>query len=385
MLVANPNFSVAPNVLERNFVRADLGPLAFIIGRKIAKMEFETELRGNGRSNSGLLTDLPIIGRLLRACGYEATASGAGTETVIGPYSIGDDPVPVTVTASASGATNTDVVTYWIEVTTGGASGTAQITITSDTVGEGVAANSITSGTPEVLGTLGATFTASWTGNLVLGQRWVVWLLPPGTKLKPRSDGFESVTLVMNKDGVQHLMAGSFGTFEITASAGAYASIKWTFTGTYAAPTDVTLPTTVVFEKTLPAQVELGRLKLDNYQAIVEKFTFNQANDIQIRPDVSSSDGYIGIRIVGRKPEGGVNPEAEAVADYDFWNRMATAQRMPFNMRVGTVPGNIVWMFGSNTQYTGLTYTDRNGILTYDAGLRFSRNVLDDEMQFFFC
>ena len=37
----------------------------------------------------------------------------------------------------------------------------------------------------------------------------------------------------MHKDGVKHTMTGAFGTFEVTAQAGNYASIKWTFTGLY--------------------------------------------------------------------------------------------------------------------------------------------------------
>lgn len=382
VLVANPQFSVAPNVLERNFVRPDLSPLPFIIGRKIAKMEFETELRGNGRSNSGLIGDLPIIGRLMRACGYAATAHA--TSSAVGPYPVGDDLANVVWTSSTASGTNTSTIVYWLEVTTGGASGSAQVTITSDTAGEGSAAAAITSGTPIALGTSGCTITATWTGNLTLGQRFVVWINPPGTTLKPVSDNFESITLEMNKDGVKHVMPGSFGTFEITASAGAYATIKWTFTGLYVAPVDAALDGTIVYERTLPAQVELARLKADKTQVIVEKFTFAQNNDIQIRPDVSSAEGYIGIRIVGRRPEGGINPEAELVADYDFWGRMAAATRMPFNMRIGKTAGNIVWMIGTNTQYTGMTYTDRNGILSYDAGLRFSRSTLDDEMWFHF-
>ena len=60
---------------------------------------------------------------------------------------------------------------------------------------------------------------------------------------------------------------------------------------------------------------------------MVEKFTFNQMNDIQIRPDVSSSDGYIGTRIMSRKPEGGINPEADLVENNDFWGQLAAAQR----------------------------------------------------------
>ena len=45
--------TIKPNVLERNFVRKDLSPMPFIIGRKVASMEFETELRGNGLQQLG--------------------------------------------------------------------------------------------------------------------------------------------------------------------------------------------------------------------------------------------------------------------------------------------------------------------------------------------
>ena len=229
----------------------------------------------------------------------------------------------------------------------------------------------------------GATVTLTWAGTLAIGDRYVLWLLPPGQVLQPRSDNFESITLVLHKDGVLHTMPGAFGTFELTAQAGNFATIKWTFTGTYVPPTDDANPSPV-FELTLPSQVQLARLAINDFHAVVEKFTYNQANDIQIRPDVSSSDGYIGIRIVGRKPEGGIDPEADNVANNDFWGQFASAKQMPFQMRVGTVIGNTVWVIAPNTQYSGLTYADRSGILVYDAGMRFARANGDDEIFFAF-
>ena len=42
-----------------------------------------------------------------------------------------------------------------------------------------------------------------------------------------------------------------------------------------------------------------------------------------------------------------------------------------------------VWFFAPNTQYSGLTYADRNGILVYDAGLRFGRSLGNDESFFY--
>ena len=57
---------------------------------------------------------------------------------------------------------------------------------------------------------------------------------------------------------------------------------------------------------------------------------------------------------------------------------------MPFQMRVGTVPGNTVWMLAPVTQYTGLTYRDRTGLRTYDAGLKVAQYAGDDETIFAF-
>ena len=108
-------------------------------------------------------------------------------------------------------------------------------------------------------------------------------------------------------------------------------------------------------------------------------------NDIQVRPDVSASDGYIGTRIVSRKPEGGINPEADLVANNDFWGQLSAAEEMPLQLRIGHLAGNTVWLLFPNTQYSGLTYTDRNGILAYDAGVRFARSLGNDEACFYLC
>lgn len=499
VLVSEPTFEVDTNVLERTFTRDSLSPQAHIVGRKIASMTFQTELRGNSKQQSGILSDAPILARLMRACGYTATAFTAPYAK--GPYDVNVHLNEVAWTSDVTAADNTIGIAYYVEVTTGGASGVAEVTITSDTAGEGssvapvaatgsivfagqpadastitlngevwtfvagspasgqtqIGANlaatltalvsdlngsgnpnisaatysantttlSITHDTPGTtgnsytltasggsqgtpsggslaggaaasggvvittgvdldLGTHGLILTPTFTGNLQVGQQWIVWLIPKGIALTPISDNFESITLAMYKDGVKHLMPGAFGTFEITATAGEFATVDWTFTGIYRAPIDETMPSPV-YERTLPSQVELAKLRLHDFYAIVEEFTFDQGNDIQIRPDVSSPEGYIGTRIVARAPEGGINPEADRVANYDFWNMMSTASRMPFQMRVGYNIGNTVWIIAPGSQYTGLTYADRNGILTYDAGLKFSAYNSDDEVGFYFC
>jgi hypothetical protein len=381
ILVAEPMYTLDPNLLERDIATPDLSPEANIVGRLLAEMTFRTEMRSNGKSHLGTLVDAPMISRLFRACGYAITASPASS--MYGVFDHGVHINPATWVTGGS-LTNTAVICYFLEVTTAGVSGVAQVTVTSETLGEGTAAAAITTATPISLGTSGGTITPTFTGSLALGQKWTVWALPPGLRMDPISDDFESIHLVMNKDGVVHSMPGSFGTFEITAEAGNYASIAWTFRGKYTNPVDLALPTPL-YERTLPAQVELARLRIDSFYAIVQQVTYTQNNEISIRPDVSSPQGYIGTRITSRNPEGGINPEAELVATQDFWGKFAASDRMSYQMRVGTLDGNTVWTFAPGVQYTGMTYADREGILNLDAGLKFPRYRGNDEVMFFFC
>ncbi|MCO5157875.1 MAG: hypothetical protein M9945_14195 [Aquamicrobium sp.] len=379
LYVEEPDYAVDVNLLERDFARDDLSPLPNIVGRRLASMTFTTELKGSGAQNSGNVADAPLIARLFRACGYSLTAIPDADSTVV--YPIGNHTVEVQWLVSAVAAAHTDVINYSIEVVTGGPSGTAEVAIVSDTAGEGSPGPSIvaTSGTAIPLGTHGLEVTPTWAGNLQAGKRWTVWALPTGLRLDPISDNFESLTLVLNMDGVQHKMLGCFGTFSVSAEAGDYARIEWEFQGTFIDPTDVPMPI-CNYEKSLPSQVELARLRMDKDYIIVNAFNYTQGNDIQIRPDVSSREGYVGTRIVSRAPEGGIDPEAEKVADHDFWGRMGDAERMTFQMRVGKDRGNTVWFLAPSVQYTGLTYQDRNGIRTYDAQLRFSRVLGNDEL-----
>lgn len=500
LLVSEPVYTAEPNMLERDFTRDSISRTPSIVGRKTASMTFSTELRGNGRQLSGDVDDAPLISRLFRACGFAMTGKAAPHSK--GPFDIDDHLAPATWVVDDLDADNEDTIAYFLEVTTAGVSGVAEITVTSETVGEsgfpgarasgtvtfagatggadgdtitingqvltlvaaapaglealigataietaqnvlavidansvtlgvtasgigavltlraiafGVAGNAITltkvsaaptdivvsgatltggvasgatatitSGQPFAVGTHGLILTPTFAGSLADGQKWIIWLFPSGLLLEPISDNFESITLEMNKDGVMHVMPGCFGTFEVTATAGEYATISWTFMGTYLAPVDEPAPA-VIYERTLPPQVELARLRLNGFYAIVETLTFNLSNDVQLRPDVSSPDGIIGYRIVSRSPEGGINPEATLVAQNDFWNDFTGARRMPLQMRVGSVRGNTVWIVAPGTQYTGLTYADRNGILTYDAGLLFPAYLNDDEIFFVLC
>lgn len=383
ILAEGAAYAADVRVLERNFYRTDISPLPIITGRKLASVRFTTELRGNGLVQSGVLSDQPVIGRLFEACGYNATAMAAANTGTFYETARPASSVDVSWAGAGSPAV-TEPKTYNIEITTGGATTVARAKITCD---DGSAAQTnltvTTASSPLSLGTSGATAQPTWTGSLVVGQKWSVTVFPKGVKFLPVSTGFESLAFEIYTDGVRQRLTGAFGSFRLSAEAGSYARIEWMFTGIYNAPTDTALPTPT-YESTLPVQFELGRLQLNDFTPVFRAVSFDQGNQIVPREDANSADGYTGVSIVSRAPRGGIDPEADLVANYDFWSQMASAAKMRMHFRIGTAAGNTVYFMAPYTQYTGLTYADRNGIRVYDAGLRFSRLSSNDEAQFYF-
>jgi hypothetical protein len=257
------------------------------------------------------------------------------------------------------------------------------ISITYTAGGAGIA---VTSGSTALnIGSTGLTTTPTFSGSLVLGDSYSFEVYPQGIQYLPISTGFQSASLYMYFDGTRHELNGAYGTFSVDAMAGSYGTAKFTFTGFYVPLVDASIPN-CTYETPLPAIVESAQLILGNnsFQPTVEKFTFDQANTITPRPDVNSSEGYNGVRITDRKPKGGIDPEATLVADYDWWGTLAASTQTALTIKIGATAGNIILMNAPAVQYTGLTYADRAGIKTYNAGLDFTSINGDDEMEFVF-
>ncbi len=384
LLVEDPDFTPSFSVLERNFVRTSFSQIPFQMGRKIGKMKIVHELRGNGIQNGGTLSDAPRIARLFQACSMALTAmSTAGT--IWGPYPIRPSVAQQAVTAvgSSTSPTNTDTINYTIQVTTGGASGTAEVSITPDytTLDTAQTAVTVTSGTAISVGSHGAKLTLTFTGNLTVGWAWQMAILPIGLRLDPITLNPQSITLHLYLNGILHVMTGCVGTYSIQADAGKFATVTFDFTGFYNAVTDVTFPTNYVFEDQLPAQVQLGKIVIDQgFQPIVNSFTLDIANTVSQRDDINAANGLIGFRISDRKPKGGIDPEAELVATEDFWGVMAAAYQIPGQILIGTGAGNNVRLLWPSSQFENMTYKSRDGIRANDISMMLSGVQGNDEL-----
>lgn len=386
--ISEPAFTIDPQILERNNVADDLSPFANIIGRKQATMTFTAEMKGNGIQGSGNVADAPVLAKLLEGCGYVLTGHAAGrTGTPVADF---DNPAasPKPTWAVGGTITLTKPVKYTIEVTTGGISGTAEVFVTSNDLVEddtsGDVDQVVTSGSPFDLGNSGATATPTWTGSLTVGQIWHVVVYPAGIRAKPTSSNQSSITLYMYLDGVLHKMTGSRGNFTITAEAGNYARVEFTFQGIFNDAIDAVAPTPT-YDTTLPEQIEFSNLTWGSQRDLVsQQWTFEQGNTLTPRPDVNSSEGIKGTRITARDPQGGMNPEATIEADHPFWDEISRGKTQFFFVKVGQTIEQTIAVQIPRAQLTAMPYGDRDGLRTYDISFRCTRVTGDDEVEFHF-
>lgn len=489
-----PEYSIDPNLLERDILTPDLSPVAHIIGRKVASLSFSVEMKSNGAFTGDVVADQTKLQRLMRGCGYAIsinnaratafTTDFATNDDLTMPSTVGDDhrlvtgdgpiqvfanggTLPTGLTAStdywairvdkstiqlalsrANALAGTEValtadavgnvqvglipmthinfdpgnsalqpsdlaiyrgyeeaqapytensftapILYTITVTTGGASGVAQIQVTGnndlvDDTDPPVAPFTVTSGTQfEVAGTDGSNLWAvmEWTGDLVQNDVYRIMANPIGTVLSPVSEDFDCYTLKFYEDGILYTILGGQGTFTVDATAGNFGVVEFTYTGQYVAPSDAALPTGAVFETTLPQQVELGLLTWgSNVNLVVEQYTFDQANNVVPRPDINKSDGFQGVRITDRTPAGGFNPEATLIATEDFWGDFAAALAKVFTARVGTVQGNQVILYSPRVQTSEISFGDRDEVRVFDHSMLFKRLEGNDESDWYF-
>ncbi|CAO3460819.1 hypothetical protein [Azospirillum argentinense] len=393
ILVSEPTFAVEVTKLDRDNTAADLSPQLDMNGRKLARITFRAELRGNGRQHSGLLSDAPKIGRLIQACGF---AEGAVTNTAedrVGPVvpAYGCSPVAEDAAWESGGLPSAALklpVLYTVTVTTGGPSGEAEVSVTPNNAAGGAAATGvvITSGEAISLGTSGATLTPTFVGNLSVGDTWRVMVVPVGIGYKPVSEAQKTVSLYLYLDGLLHKLLAGNGTFQTTAEAGSLGTIDFDFQGQYVPVADAPMPVGAKFETTLPPQVEKSLMTWGSKSDLVAaQWTFDLANTVSVRPDVNGTDGYSGMRITARAPTGGFDPEATLEADNPFWGDLASGAPKFFTAKVGTQPGNMVVIAAPQVQTSELGYGDRDGVRTYDLGMKFARFRGDDEVTFVFC
>lgn len=188
----------------------------------------------------------------------------------------------------------------------------------------------------------------------------------------PRSDSanFETLTLVVNLDGVQFLIYGAMGTARISMVSGEPGKIAFEFLGVYQAVSDVVTPSGMTYDgQTAEAWVN-GTATLGGTGFWFKTVELDLANVLTTRERPSETGGAFSVRVTDRIPTFSIDPEMELVATEDFFNKLITNTTQAFVGVIGGTAGNIVTVNAGAVQYEGLEPADRDGIVILNASGR---------------
>ncbi len=186
-----------------------------------------------------------------------------------------------------------------------------------------------------------------------------------------------SCTIQVFIDGFKHQMVGSLGSFRCECRAGQIAMLDFTFQGEYSAVSDAGMPTTTYLPQ-LPELVVSTSLDLQGQTVTASAFEFEVGNEVGPRDDMNAAAGVAGLIITNRTPIGSCDPEALPIATHDFPGKFISGAEASSSIQVGSGIGNRTTITMPKTQYSEIPYGDRNGLLTFDLGLRFNQTDGDD-------
>lgn len=408
LLVAEPDFVPDITQLERDNVRTSFSNDAPVSGRKVGSMTFTHEVRNNGNVDA---TVAPIIGRLLRACGFAESQLETAAECLVN-----EDLTNASGTINFACSTiptddHTMMRRIRVEITTGGESGVAVAAITAKAISDNAEirladTDEITLATgQEILvhdvdgvQLFGITPTFG-TDDVILGDIIMFDILPSGYTYLPISDAIPSATIYMyfpdeSGQSLLHKLTGARGTFTMEANANDFARFNFTMTGSFNTVTDETTPVGSVFETQAPRQVEQAALSIcenNNPFEIVNdlcasQYTIDIANEVVPRECINEPNSFQGSLIVGRAPVVGFDPEAVLEAANPFWAQLENSTQLDFRAKIGVTKGNLVIFQGGNTVMNSLGYTNRNSIRAYDvqAAMAAVSGDGDDELRIHF-
>lgn len=159
----------------------------------------------------------------------------------------------------------------------------------------------------------------------------------------------ESVALIVNYDGTQHLILGCRGTYTIDFNNNDVVMVNFTFSGKYAGThaTAVSFPAGT-FADTVDRLVFRGaNLNLNSVNSLVfENISFNPNLNVFRRPGSNDGSGTHAYSIVGRAAEASLEPEAVALATLD-----------PFALYGGSTEFDVSWNVQDEDDTPGQQFT----------------------------
>lgn len=188
----------------------------------------------------------------------------------------------------------------------------------------------------------------------------------------PVSAAFESATIHINIDGVNHKLLGCRGDVDIKLSGAGVPVYSFKFTGLYGGIADTALPALTLTAWKTPLAVN----NANTSAFALHGFATNlYALDITGGATITHRDDVVGIEDVlytDRKMAGNITIQAPTVAEKDFFGIVKANTAGALTVLHGTVAGNQVQLDAPAVQLLDPAYEDKNGITALKMGLRIS-------------
>lgn len=189
---------------------------------------------------------------------------------------------------------------------------------------------------------------------------------------KPISAAFESATIYFYQDGTLHKVSGCRGNVEIALDLNQVPVYRLTFTGLYATPTDVALPSPTVSAYQRPVVVNRANstaLTLHGFAtARLKSLSINLNNEVVHRNLVGQTTDEI--LITNRAPAGSIEIEATTVAAKDWWTAIQSVTLAALSVTHGPAL-NRVQLDAPNVQLTNPRFSEEDSIVHLGMDLQF--------------
>lgn len=180
----------------------------------------------------------------------------------------------------------------------------------------------------------------------------------------PVSASFSSATIYCFYDGTQHKITGARGSVSFNMAAGQFGVMSFNFIGIYNAPDGTALSGSfTVANQAAALEVNDTNVTTATFHGVtsvrLESFDLALNNELLYKETASNKEVIITNRAAG----GTAVIEAPAIGTTDFFAKAVAVATGASSFVLGGTSGNIVTLNAAQTDITGCSYADTNGVI----------------------
>jgi len=179
------------------------------------------------------------------------------------------------------------------------------------------------------------------------------------------SSSFDSATIYCFYDGTRHKITGARGSVSFNFTAGQFAVASFNFIGIYNAPDSTALSGTfTVANQAAALEVNDTNMTTATFfgetSQRIESFDLALNNELIYKETASNKE----VLITNRAPGGTAVIEAPAIGTTDYFADAVGVATASTSLVLGATGGNIVTLTAAQTDVTGVSYGDTNGVIS---------------------